>query len=72
MQILYSQFSAILINMYRLTVRMTVFGNKDVVSNEGATPDNNLAMYFYALGTATLLNYLLITSPNVKKCLLSR
>ena len=42
MQILYSQFSAILINMYRLPVRMTVFGSKDVVSNEGATPGNNL------------------------------
>ena len=67
MQILYSQFSAILINMYRLPVRMTVFGSKDVVSNEEATPGNNLAMSFYALGTATLLNYLLITSPNVKK-----
>ena len=53
--------------MYRLPVRMTVFGSKDVVSNEEATPGNNLAMSFYALGTATLLNYLLITSPNVKK-----
>ena len=45
---------------------MIVFGSKDIVSNEGTTQGNNLAMSFYALGTATLLNYLLISSPNVK------
>ena len=60
------QFSTILINTYRLPVRMIVFGSKDIISNEGTTQGDNLAMSFYALGTATLLNYLLISSGNVK------
>ena len=63
-QILCPQFSAISINTYRLSVRMTVFGSKDIVSNEGTTQGGNFAMSLYALGTATLLNYLLIYSPN--------
>ena len=65
-QILCPQFSTILINTHRLPVRMIVFGIEDIVSNEGTTQGNNLAMSFYALGTATLLNSLLISSPNVK------
>ena len=65
-QILCSQFSSILINRYRLLVRMIVFGSKEIVSNEGTTQDDNLTMSFYALGTITLLNYLLIASPNAK------
>ena len=40
--------------------------SKDIISNEGATQGDNIAMSFYALGTATLLKYLLISSPNVK------
>ena len=64
-QLLCPQFSTILINRYRLPVRM-IFGSKDIVSNEGTTQGDNLAMSFYALGTATLFNYLLISSPNVK------
>ena len=65
-QILCPQFSTILINTYRLPVRMIVFRSKDIVSNEGTTQGDNLAMSFYAFGTATLLNYLLISSPHVK------
>ena len=64
-QLLRPQFSTILINTYRLPVRM-IFGSKDIVSNEGTTQGDNLAMSFFALGTATLFNYLLISSPNVK------
>ena len=45
---------------------MIVFRSKDIVSNEGTTPGDNLAMSFYALGTAALLTYLLISPPNVK------
>ena len=50
---------------------MIVFGSKDILSNEGTIQGNNLAMSFYALGTATLLNYLLISSPNVKNVYLA-
>ena len=45
---------------------MTVFWSKGTVSNEGITQGDNLAMSFYALGATTLLNYLVISSPNVK------
>ena len=41
-QILCPQFSAILMNIYRLSVRMIVFGSKDIVPNEGATQGDNL------------------------------
>ena len=71
MQILCPQFATILINIYRLPVRMIVFGSKDIVSNEGTTQGDNLAMSFYALGTATLLNYLLISSSNIKNVCLA-
>ena len=64
-KLLRPQFSTILINTYRLPVRM-IFGSKDIVSNEGTTQGDNLVMSFFALGTATLFNYLLISSPNVK------
>ena len=50
---------------------MVVFWSKDIVSNERTIQGDNLAMSFYALGTATLLNYLLIYSPNVKNLCLA-
>ena len=50
---------------------MLVSGSKDMVSNEGTTQGDNLTMSFYALGTATLLNYLLISSSNVKNVCLA-
>ena len=71
MQILSPHFSTILISKYRLPVRMIVFGSKDIVSNEGTTQGDNLAISFYAFGTATLLNYLLMSSPNVKNVCLA-
>ena len=56
---------------FSLSLRMIVFGSKDIVSNEGTTKGDNFAMSFYALGTTTLLNYLLISSPNVKNVCLA-
>ena len=70
-QILCPQFSTILINTYGLPVRMIVFGSKDMVSNEGTAEGDNLIMCFYAVGTATLSNYLLISSRNVKNLCLA-
>ena len=60
------QSFTILIYTYRLPVTMTAFGSKDIVSNEGTTQGDNLAMSFYDSGTAALLNYLLMSSPNVE------
>ena len=57
---------------FSLPLRMIVFGSKDIiVSNEGTTKGDNFVMSFYALGTTTLLNYLLISSPNVKNVCLA-
>ena len=56
---------------FSLSLRMIVFGSKDIVSNEGTTKGDNFAMSFYALGTATLLNYLLMSSPNVNNVCLA-
>ena len=50
---------------------MVVFGSKCIVSNERTTQGDDLAMSFYALGTATLLNCLLISSTNVKNVCLA-
>ena len=52
-------------------MKMIVFGSKNIVSNKGTTQGDNLAMSFYDLGTATLLNYLLISSPNIKNVCLA-
>ena len=51
-------------------MKMIVFGSKNIVSNKGTTQGDNLAMSFYDLGTATLLNYL-ISSPNIKNVCLA-
>ena len=59
-QILYPQFSTILINTYRVPVENnSLMRVEDRVSNGKTTQGNNLGMYVCALGTATLLSYLL-------------
>ena len=49
-QILCPNFSTVLINTYRIPGRMIVLGSKDILSTEGTTQGDNLAMSFYALG----------------------
>ena len=70
-QIICPQFSIILINTYRLPVRMVIYGSKDILSVEGTTQGDNLAMSFYALGNVPLLEHLKISSPNVKNVCLA-
>ena len=70
-QILCPQFATILINTYRIPVRMIVYGGRDIWSAEGTTQGDNLAMSFYALGIAPLLEYLRISSHNVKNVCLA-
>ena len=70
-QITCPQFSTILINTYRLPVRMVIYGNKDISSVEGTTQGDNLAMSFYALGNVPVLEHLKICSPNVKNICLA-
>ena len=71
-QILCPKFSTVLINnTYRIPGRMIVLGSKDILSTEGTTQGDNLAMSFYALGTIPLLNMLQISSPNVSNVCLA-
>ena len=53
-QIICPHFSTVLINTYREHTRMIVMGSKSIMLAEGTTQGDNLAMAFYALGTAHL------------------
>ena len=47
--------STILINMYRTPTRLFIAGGEEILSREGTTQGDNLAMPFYALGTSILI-----------------
>ena len=47
--------STILINMYRIPARLFIAGGGEILSREGTTQRDNLAMPFYALGTSILI-----------------
>ena len=51
-------FANILINTYRHPSRLFIAGGREILSQEGTTQGDNLAMSFYGLGTNTLLNTL--------------
>ena len=66
-QIICPPFSTIMINTYRHSSRLIVLEAKDILSDEGTTQGDNLAMPFYALGLAPLLRRLCITTPSVQQ-----
>ena len=66
-QIACPPFSTIMINTCRHSSRLIVFEAKDTLSEEGTTQGDNLAMSFYALGLASLLRRLRITTPSVRE-----
>ena len=47
-------FAIILINTYRQPSRLIINNGKEILSREGTTQGDNLAMPFYALGTTTM------------------
>jgi len=47
-------FAIILINTYRQPSRLIISNGKELLSREGTTQGDNLAMPFYALGTTTM------------------
>ena len=57
-QYLCPQFATILINTYRNPSRLIINGGKELLSQEGTTQGDNLAMAFYALSTVLMQNQL--------------
>ena len=66
-RIICPEFSTVLINTYRLPVRMFFQGGGEILSVEGTTQGDNLVMSFYALGTSILLRRLKFTSPTTSQ-----
>ena len=65
-RIICPEFSTVLINTYRLPVRMFIQGGEEILSVEGTTQGDNLAMSFFALGTS-ILNRLKLLSPTTSQ-----
>ena len=65
------QFSYILTNTYRIPARMVVYGARDILSVEGTTQGDNLAMSFYALGIAPMIEVLRAKVQKVKNVALA-
>ena len=66
-QIICPKFSTVLINTYRLPVRMFIRGGGEILSVEGTTQGDNLAMLFYALGTSILFDRLKLISQTTSQ-----
>ena len=65
LQIICPPMSTIMINTYRQPSRLILFGSKEILSEEGTTQGDNLAMSFYALGLTPLLDNLASLVSNV-------
>ena len=66
-QITAPSFAPVLINTYRVPSRLFVTGGGEMVSQEGTTQGDPLAMAFYGLSTVPLQNDLRIGEPEVKQ-----
>lgn len=60
-------FAPVLINTYRVPSRLFVTGGGEMVSQEGTTQGDPLAMAFYGLSTLPLQNELRFGEPEVKQ-----
>ena len=59
--------STVLINTYGAAIRMIVPGSGEILSTEGTTHDDLLAMAMYALAIVPLIHKLKINAPDVKQ-----
>ena len=66
MQYILPQFAIVLINTYRKPARLIIGDGKEILSKEGTTQGDNLAMFFYALSTY-LMQTNLRNNKNVKQ-----
>ena len=60
-------FANVLINTYRKSSRLIVFGGVELLSREGTTQGGNLAMSFYWLGTKILMDRLSKSVNEIKQ-----
>ena len=66
-QIICRPFSSVLINTYRESAILFITRGKELLSKEGTTQGDNLAMSFYGLSTRPLQRILRIISPALKQ-----
>ena len=66
-QIICPSISIIMINAYKNPSRLILFGADDILSEEGTTQGDNLAMSIYALALIPLLDILKLSVPDVKQ-----
>ena len=66
-QYLCPPFSTILINTYRQPARLFLSGGGEILSEEGTTQGDTLAMAFYGIGTKPILVTLKNQVPEVKQ-----
>ena len=66
-RIICPEVSTVLINICRLPVLMFIQDGEEILSVEGTTQGDNLAMSFYALGTSILLDRLKLVSPTTSQ-----
>ena len=66
-RIICPELSTVLINTYRLPVRMFIHGGGEIRSAEGTTQGDDLAMSFYGLCSSILLDRLKLTSPTTSQ-----
>jgi hypothetical protein len=59
--------STYLVNTYRHPVKLFIAGGKTILSMEGTTQGDPLAMPWYSLSTTTLINSLRASTPEVKQ-----
>ena len=66
-QYICSPLATVLINVYQNSSQLFITGGDEILSKEGTTQGDNLAMPFYGLGTKPLLNKISEQVPQVKQ-----
>ena len=66
-QITCNEISQYLINTYRSPSRLFICGGGEILSQEGTTQGDPLAMPWYSINTSTIIQSLRLSSPDVKQ-----
>ena len=67
LQIIFPDFATILFNIYREPSRMLIQWGHELLSQEGTSQRDNVAMSLYALSTSSLQETLKISAPEVRQ-----